>query len=106
MRRATHRRYFAGDKTRIVLGGLRGEENIAAPYRHEAIAENLYYAWSREFLEAAKIRLAGDTVWAATSDEIEALRQEAGALREVVAAQALEPRPIKKSIIADTEERA
>jgi hypothetical protein len=70
------------------LEGLRGEESIAALCRREAIAESLYYAWPKEFLEAGKWRLAGDTARAATSDEVKALRQEARALKEVVAEQA------------------
>jgi len=74
--------------------------------RREAIAESLYYAWSKEFLEAGKRRLAGDTARAATSDEVKALRQEARALKEVVAEQALELRLLKKSMIADGDDRA
>jgi transposase-like protein len=77
-----------------------GEESIAALCRREAIAESLYYAWPKEFLEAGKRRLAGDTARAATSDEVQALRHEARALKEVVAEQALELRLLKKSMIA------
>jgi transposase len=84
IRRATRKHHAAEDKIRIVLEGLRGEESIAALCRREAIAESLYYAWSKEFLEAGKRRLAGDTARAATSDEVKALRQEARALKEVV----------------------
>jgi transposase len=60
----------------------------------------MYYSWSKEFLEAGKRRLAGDTARAATSDEVKALRQEARALKEVVAEQTLELRLVKKSMIA------
>ncbi|MFO0188869.1 MAG: transposase, partial [Alphaproteobacteria bacterium] len=70
IRRATRKHHSAEDKIRIVLEGLRGEESIAALCRREAIAESLYYAWSKEFLEAGKRRLAGDTARAATSDEV------------------------------------
>ena len=98
IRRATRRPFSAEDKIRIVLEGLRGEDSIAAPCRREAIAESLYYAWSKEFLEAGQRRLAGDTARAATTDEVKALRQEARALKEVVAEQALELRLIKKSL--------
>src|SRR6187551_1158522 len=80
---------------------LRGEESIAALCRREGIAESLYYNWSKEFLEAGKKRLAGDTARAATSDEVKALRKQAGDLKEVVAEQALELRILKKSMIAD-----
>jgi transposase len=96
IRRATRKHHSAEDKIRIVLEGLRGEESIAALCRREAIAESLYYAWSKEFLEAGKRRLAGDTARAATSDEVKALRQETRALKEVVAEQTLELRLFKK----------
>ena len=100
IRRATRKQYGAEEKIRIVLEGLRGEESIAALCRREGIAESLYCAWSKEFLEAGKKRLAGDTARAATSDEVKALRKEARDLKEVVAEQALELRLLKKSTIA------
>ena len=98
IRRATRKHHSAEDKIRIVLKGLRGEDSIAALCRREGIAESLYYAWSKEFLEAGKRRLAGDTARAATTDEVKALRQEARTLKEVVAEQALELRLLKKSM--------
>ena len=101
IRRATRKQYGAEEKIRIVLEGLRGEESTAALCRREGIAESLYYNWSKEFLEAGKKRLAGDTARAATSDEVKALRKQAGDLKEVVAEQALELRILKKSMIAD-----
>ena len=101
IRRATRKQYGAEEKIRIVLEGLRGEESIAALCRREGIAESLYYNWSKEFLEAGKKRLAGDTARAATSDEVKALRKETRDLKEVVAEQALELRLLKKSMIAD-----
>ena len=101
IRRATRRQYGAEEKIRIVLDGLRGEELIAGLCRREGIAESLYYNWSKEFLEAGKKRLAGDTARAATSDEVKVLRREARDLKEVVAEQALELRLLKKSMIAD-----
>ena len=101
IRRATRKQYGAEEKIRIVLEGLRGEESIAALCRREGIAESLYYTWSKEFLEAGKKRLAGDTARAATSDEVKVLRREARDLKEVVAEQALELRILKKSMIAD-----
>ena len=101
IRRATRKQYGAEEKIRIVLEGLRGEESIAALCRREGIAESLYYNWSKEFLEAGKKRLAGDTARAATSDEVKALRKQAGDLKEVVAEQVLELRILKKSMIAD-----
>ena len=100
IRRITRKQYGAEEKIRIVLDGLRGEESIAALCRREGIAESLYYNWSKEFLEAGKKRLAGDTARAATSDEVKGLRKEARDLKEVVAEQALELRLLKKSMIA------
>src|SRR5471030_2374559 len=101
IRRATRRHFSAEDKIRIVLDGLRGEDSIAELCRREGIAQSLYYVWSKEFLEAGKRRLAGDTARAATTDEVKDLRREAIALKEVVAEQALELRLLKKSMIAD-----
>ena len=103
IRRATRKQYSAEEKIRIVLDGLRGEHSIAELCRREGIAESLYYTWSKEFLEAGKRRLAGDTARAATSGEVKDLRREAQALKEVVAEQALELRLLKKSMIADGE---
>jgi transposase len=101
IRRATRKHYSAEEKIRIVLDGLRGEHSIAELCRREGIAEGLYYSWSKEFLEAGKRRLAGDTARAATSSEVTDLRREARQLKEVVAEQALELRLLKKSMIAD-----
>ena len=105
IRRATRRRHSAEEKIRIVLDGLRGEISIAELCRREGIAEGLYYSWSKEFLEAGKRRLAGDTARAATSDEVKSLRREAQNLKEVVAEQALEQRLQKKNMVADGETR-
>jgi transposase len=101
IRRVTRKHYGAEEKIRIVLDGLRGEDSIAALCRREGIAESLYYNWSKEFLEAGKKRLAGDTARAATTDEVKHLRRETRDLKEVVAEQALELRLLKKSMIAD-----
>ncbi len=76
IRRKTRKQYTAEEKIRIVVSGLRGEESIAALCRCEGIAEGLYYSWSKEFLEAGKKRLAGDTGRQATSGEVKGLRQE------------------------------
>lgn len=80
IRRATRRHFSAEDKIRIVLEGLRGEESIAELCRREGIASSMYYGWSKEFLEAGKKRLAGDTARAATSDGVKDLRRETSAL--------------------------
>jgi transposase len=104
--RATRRQFSAEEKIRIVLSGLRGEDSIAELCRREGIVENLYYRWSKEFLEAGKKRLAGDTARAATSDEVKELRREASALKEVVAELTLENRLLKKSAIGVGEDDA
>ena len=70
IRRATRRQFSPEEKIRIVLSGLRGEDSIAELCRREGIVQNLYYRLSKEFLEAGKKRLAGDTARAATSDEV------------------------------------
>ena len=106
IRRATWRHFTAEDKIRIVLEGLRGEDSIAELCRREGIVQNLYYRWSKEFLEAGKKRLAGDTARAATTDEVKELRREASALKEVVAELTLENRLLKKSVTADGEDGA
>ena len=106
IRRATRRHFSAEDKIRIVLEGLRGEESIAELCRREGIATSMYYGWSKEFLEAGKKRLAGDTTRAATSDEVKALRREAHSLKEVVADLTLENRLLKKSMNEDGENEA
>ena len=101
IRRVTRKHYSAEDKIRIVLDGLRGEVSIAELCRREGIAESLYYSWSKEFLEAGKRRLAGDTARSATTSEVKDLKRQALELKEVVAEQALELRLLKKSMIAD-----
>ena len=95
IRRATRRHFSAEEKIRVVLEGLRGEESIAELCRREGIVQNLYYRWSKEFLEAGKRRLAGDTARAATSGEVKDLRRETAALKEVVADLTLENRLLK-----------
>ena len=101
IRRATRRHYSAEEKIRIVLEGLRGEDSIAELCRREGINSNIYYRWSKEFLEAGKKRLSGDTVREATSDEVKQLRTEATALKETLAELLMENRVLKKSVIGD-----
>ena len=101
IRRKTRKQYSAEEKIRIILDGLRGEESVAALCRREGIAESLYYSWSKEFLEAGKKRLAGDTGRQATSGEVKDLRREMRDMKELVAEQSLENRLLKKSMIAD-----
>ena len=101
IRRQTRKQYSAEEKIRIVLEGLRGEYSIADLCRREGIAESLYYKWSKDFLEAGKKRLSGDTARQATSSEVKELRQEASDLKEALAETLLENRLLKKSMISD-----
>ena len=100
IKRATRKHYSSEEKIRIVLDGLRGEDSIAELCRREGISQGIYYKWSKEFMEAGKRRLAGDTARAATT-EVKDLRREARDLKEVVAEQTLELRLLKKSMTGD-----
>ena len=104
IRRATRRQYSAEEKIRIVLEGLRGESSIAELCRKEGINQNLYYRWSKEFLEAGKKRLSGDTEREANTTEVKGLRTESRQLKEALAEQVLENRLLKKSVIGDGED--
>jgi transposase len=99
IRRRTRRQHSSEEEIRIVLDGLRGEDSISELCRREGIAQSLYYSWSKEFLEAGKKRLAGDTARQATSSEVKELRAEASALKEAVADLTLENRLLKKSML-------
>ena len=101
IRRKTRRKFSAEEKIRIVLEGLRGEYSIAELCRREGIAQGLYYTWSKEFLEAGKKRLSGDTERQATSGEVSGLKREMRDLKEVVADLTLENRILKKSVTGD-----
>jgi len=101
IKRQTRQRHSTEEKIRIVLAGLRGESSIAELCRQEGIAQSQYYAWSKEFMEAGKKRLAGDTIREASSEEVKSLRKESRDLKEVVAEQALELRLLKKSMLMD-----
>ena len=98
IRRKTRRKYSAEEKIRIVLEGLRGEDSITELCRREGIATNMYYSWSKEFLEAGKRRLMGDTKRQATSGEVLSLRKENGQLKELVADLSLKNQVLKKSL--------
>ncbi len=106
IRRKTRKRHSTEEKIRIVLSGLRGEDSIAELCRREGLAQSLYYSWSKEFLEAGRRRLAGDTARRATSPEVKDLRAESAALKEAVADLTLENRLLKKSMIGDGEDEA
>ena len=104
IRRATRRHYSAHEKIRIVLEGLRGEDTIAELCRREGLNSNVYYRWSKEFMEAGKKRLAGDTVREATSDEVKQLRADSSALKETLGELLMENRLLKKSMLGDGED--
>lgn len=104
--RGTRRHFSTEGKIQIVLDGLRGEDSIAELCRKEGIAQSLYYTWSKEFMEAGKRRLAGDTARAATTGEVQDLRRETSALKECVADLTLENRLLKKSMLADGGDEA
>ncbi len=95
----TRRRYSCEEKIRIVLEGLKGEESISELCRREGISPNLYYNWSKEFLEAGKRRLQGDTKREATSNEVVSLRQENGQLKQLVADLSLRNQVLTKSLV-------
>lgn len=96
IKRKTRRKYSAEEKIRIILDGLRGEDSIAEICRREGIHQNMYYKWSRDFLEAGKKRLAGDTMREANTTEVKELRQENMHLKHLVADIALKHSMLKK----------
>jgi transposase len=98
IKRKTRRKFSSEEKIRIILEGLKGEESIADICRREGISPNLYYRWSKAFLEAGKKRLLGDTVREATSVEVMGLRQENEQLKQLVAELSLKNRVLKKSM--------
>lgn len=98
IKRRTRRKYSAEDKIRIVLEGLRGEDSIAELCRREGIHQNVYYRWSKTFLEAGKKRLNGDTQREANSDEVSGIKQENEQLKQLVADLSLKNMVLKKSL--------
>ena len=104
IRRRTRKKYSAEEKIRIVIEGLRGEDSVAELCRREGINPNVYYRWSKDFMEAGKKRLAGDTVREATSDEVKELRAETSALKETLGEVVMENRLLKKSVLGDGED--
>ena len=98
IRRQTRRKFTAEEKIRIILEGLKGEASISELCRREGIVSNLYYRWSKDFLEAGKKRLQGDTAREASSGEVVGLRQENEQLKQLVAELSLNNRLLKKSL--------
>lgn len=99
IRRQTRRKYNTEEKIHIVLEGLRGEASVAELCRREGINPNMYYKWSKEFLEAGKARLTGDTKREATSNQVVEMRRENEQLKQVVAELLLKNRVLKKSVL-------
>jgi transposase len=97
-KKATRRRFSAEDKIRIVMEGIRGEEPVSALCRREGIQSTIYYRWLKDFMEAGKQRLRGDTLREAGRDEVQALKAENQRLKELVADYALETLALKKSL--------
>jgi transposase len=98
IKRKTRRKFSSEEKIRIVIEGLRGETSIAELCRREGIAQNLYYRWSKDFMESGKKRLDGDTMREANTSEVQSLKQENAQLKEVVAELLLHNRILKKSM--------
>ncbi len=98
IRRKTRRKFSSEEKIRIVLEGLKGETSISELCRREGIVSNLYYRWSKDFLEAGKRRLSGDTTREATISEVSDLRSENDQLKQLVAELSLKYRLVKKSL--------
>lgn len=98
IRRQTRKRYSAEDKIRIVIQGLQGESSIAELCRQEGISQATYYKWSKEFLEAGKQRLSGNTERQADSEQVKDLKKENNELKYLVAELSLKNRMLKKGI--------
>ena len=104
IRRKSRKQYSSEEKIRIVLEGLRGEETIAELCRREGINESVYYRWSKEFLEAGKQRLVGNSQRQASSEKVTQLRRENDQLKALVAELALKNRVLKKSVVGSGSE--
>lgn len=97
VKRNTRKKYSSEEKIRIVIEGLRGEESVASLCRKEGIAPTVFYKWTKDFMEAGKKRLQGDTEREANSSEVTELRKENANLKVVVAELVLDNRILKKS---------
>jgi transposase len=98
IKRKTRRKFSSEEKIRIVIEGLRGETSIAELCRREGIAQNLYYRWSKDFMESGKKRLDGDTLREANTSEVQSLKKENAQLKEAVAELLLQNRVLKKNM--------
>lgn len=98
VKRRTRRTFSSEEKIKIVLEGLRGEESIAEICRKYSIHQNLYFKWSKDFMEAGKRRLSGDTVREANSSEVQELRHENDSLKKELAELYLANKVLKKNL--------
>ena len=98
LKRKTRRKYSSEEKIRIIIDGIRGETTIAELCRKEGIAQTLYYKWSKDFMEAGKRRLTGDTMREANTSEVKELKDENRSLKELVAELSLKNRDLKKNL--------
>ncbi len=103
VRRRTRKKFAAEDKVRIVIEGMRREVSVSELARREGISTALYYSWLKDFMEAGKSRLKGDTLRQANEAEVRALRREIAGLKELVAEQALQLNLLKKSLSGSSE---
>jgi len=98
LKRKTRRTYSSEEKIRIVIDGMRGEMTVAELCRKEGISQALYYKWSKDFMEAGKRRLSGDTMREANTSEVKELKEESRSLKELVAELSLKNRDLKKNL--------
>ena len=98
VRQKTRKRYSAEEKIRIVMEGLRGDISVSELCRREGVHSNVYYKWLKDFMEAGKARLKGDTVRNASKEEVGELKRENKRLKELVADYAIEIHALKKSL--------
>lgn len=97
-KQATRRKYPSEEKIRILLEGIRAEISVAELCRREGIHPTVYYKWLKEFMEAGKARLRGDSLREATTQEVQGLRSENGRLKQLVAELSLSNMTLKKSL--------
>jgi transposase len=98
LKRKTRRHYSSEEKIRIVIDGMRGETTIAELCRKEGLSQALYYKWSKDFMEAGKKRLSGDTMREANTSEVKELKEKNRSLKELVAELSLDNRDLKKNL--------
>jgi len=98
LKRKTRRTYSSEEKIRIIIDGMRGEMTIAELCRREGISQGIYYKWSKDFMDAGKRRLTGDTMREANTTEVKGLKDENRSLKELVAELSLKNRDLKKNL--------